>query len=479
MLVLGNNLEEIIKPGRKEIDYYNDYNQLINQCLGRGLNKNDIGFYTEKHHIFPRCLGGMDKDDNYVLLSALEHIVAHILLSRSYPNNTKLLSAALTVIFMGKDFNIDKETLSNIKKIRYAARNREAFGLHRYRPVVCHDEEFNVVRVYPSNSLCKDDGFAPATIDLVISGVYSSSGGYCWSSLEDFEENYPEKLIEFNKLDKSDWPELIKKEKRDSGTFKKSELLFRKTRKSIVCTDENNNVIKIYKTARGVSEDSISGNEVAKSIETGKPFHNHYWHLYSIFEKEYPEKLEIFFKSGPAGIVNKGISTARKDKIVCYDSDNNIIRVYDKLAEAKLDGFVEGSISSALNLQEKTHYTNEYKGYFWTKLSKWKDDDKLKKYNQQLDSGCLPKLNIKPFRSKIVRCSDLNGNIEKLYLSIGNVREDKIHHQNLFRHLKSDKAKGTHSIYNNSYWYYYDEFKELFPEQLKQYEENNKSIFYE
>ena len=479
MLDIENNLEEIIKPGRKEIDYYNDYNQLVNQCLERGLNKNNLPFYTEKHHILPRCLYGKNEDNNYVLFSALEHIVAHILLSRSYPDNSKLFMAATVVIFTSNNSNINLNEILEIEKVRKAAKNRETFGLYRYRPVVCHDEEFNIIRSYPSINLCKDDGFVPATIDLVISGVYNTSGGCYWSSLEDFEENHPEKLIEFNKLSKSEWPELIKKEKRDSKTFKKIELQFRKTRKSIVCTDENNNVIKIYRTSYDVIMDNISQFEVAKSIETGKPFHNHYWHLYNTFERDYSNKLNIFFEFGAAGEINKGVSKKPKDKIICYDNDSNIIRIYNKLLDTKLDGFVESSVSSALNLQEKTHYTNEYKGYFWTKLSKWEDDDKLRKYNQQLDSGCLPKLNIKSFRTKIVRCSDLNGNIEKLYLSIGNVREDKIHHQNLFRHLKTDKVKGTHSIYNNSYWYYYDEFKELFPEQLKQYEENNKSIFYE
>ena len=49
--------------------------------------------YTEKHHIVPRCMGGTDDIDNLVDLSAKGHYLAHRLLTKIHPNNTKLLFA--------------------------------------------------------------------------------------------------------------------------------------------------------------------------------------------------------------------------------------------------------------------------------------------------------------------------------------------------------------------------------------------------
>ena len=40
--------------------------------------------YTEEHHIIPECLGGKDTPDNMVALTAREHYVAHLLLSKIY-----------------------------------------------------------------------------------------------------------------------------------------------------------------------------------------------------------------------------------------------------------------------------------------------------------------------------------------------------------------------------------------------------------
>ena len=38
--------------------------------------------YYEKHHIIPRSMGGSDTDDNLVYLTAKEHFLAHLLLTK-------------------------------------------------------------------------------------------------------------------------------------------------------------------------------------------------------------------------------------------------------------------------------------------------------------------------------------------------------------------------------------------------------------
>lgn len=69
------------------------YNSLIERGKLRGLNKKVLSEYHEKHHIFPKCLGGDDSDENLVLLTYREHIIAHLLLNKLYPNNKDLLRA--------------------------------------------------------------------------------------------------------------------------------------------------------------------------------------------------------------------------------------------------------------------------------------------------------------------------------------------------------------------------------------------------
>jgi hypothetical protein len=87
------DFNEMILEGRTEDEYLEDYCMIIDYALLRGLEKSSIDFYTEKHHILPRCMEGEDSNYNYVLLSALEHIVVHALLYRLYPEIISLAYA--------------------------------------------------------------------------------------------------------------------------------------------------------------------------------------------------------------------------------------------------------------------------------------------------------------------------------------------------------------------------------------------------
>lgn len=59
--------------------YTNCYISLIAQAQARELPD---GTYTEKHHIIPRCMGGSDMSDNLVRLTAKEHYIGHLLLTK-------------------------------------------------------------------------------------------------------------------------------------------------------------------------------------------------------------------------------------------------------------------------------------------------------------------------------------------------------------------------------------------------------------
>ena len=58
--------------------------------------------YAEKHHIVPKCMGGDDKPRNIAILTPEEHYLAHQLLVKIYPKNSKLTYAANMMTVSGK-----------------------------------------------------------------------------------------------------------------------------------------------------------------------------------------------------------------------------------------------------------------------------------------------------------------------------------------------------------------------------------------
>ena len=74
------------------MDYQKHYDNLVNRARNRSVLQ-----YTEKHHIVPRCMGGTDEESNLVKLTPEEHFVAHQLLVKLFPNNQKLIYAAVVM----------------------------------------------------------------------------------------------------------------------------------------------------------------------------------------------------------------------------------------------------------------------------------------------------------------------------------------------------------------------------------------------
>jgi hypothetical protein len=72
-----------------------DYKKIYDSLINRGKNRLTSGnIYYESHHIIPRCMNGNDEQNNLVYLTPEEHYVAHQLLVKIYPNNSKLAHAA-------------------------------------------------------------------------------------------------------------------------------------------------------------------------------------------------------------------------------------------------------------------------------------------------------------------------------------------------------------------------------------------------
>lgn len=80
-----------------------NYASLYTRLIQRALSENrvrSVGSYYEAHHIVPKCLGGTDDKSNIVLLTAKEHFVAHRVLIRVYPGDSKIAYAYIMMCRM-------------------------------------------------------------------------------------------------------------------------------------------------------------------------------------------------------------------------------------------------------------------------------------------------------------------------------------------------------------------------------------------
>jgi hypothetical protein len=78
--------------------------------------------YTEKHHIIPRCFGGTDNSDNLVELTAREHYICHLLLTKMLEGSDKykmiygyLIMAQGKSRYNQRDYKINSRLYESIK----------------------------------------------------------------------------------------------------------------------------------------------------------------------------------------------------------------------------------------------------------------------------------------------------------------------------------------------------------------------------
>jgi hypothetical protein len=108
------------------MDYRRIHDQIINRSkieLANRIILKKSGEYFEAHHIIPRCRGGDGTHkqlhhENIALLTAKEHYIIHLLLTKIYPNDHKIYAALWCMITRVKDgrFVISSKTYESLRK---------------------------------------------------------------------------------------------------------------------------------------------------------------------------------------------------------------------------------------------------------------------------------------------------------------------------------------------------------------------------
>ena len=61
-----------------------DYNRIYLELMDNAIKRKPLIGYIETHHIIPKCVGGTDTKSNLVDLTAREHFIAHLILTKIY-----------------------------------------------------------------------------------------------------------------------------------------------------------------------------------------------------------------------------------------------------------------------------------------------------------------------------------------------------------------------------------------------------------
>lgn len=163
-------------------------------------------YCTHVHHIDLQAEGGSDDKENLVICTPREHTTLHVLKYRSNPNNYIYAEAACLMAnpgfnngYKGKRLTLEEmqeilkfisiEVLNEIKNISTKA-----------IPVLCHDEEFNVIREFKSvKEACLVFNTNRGTIRWSIKRT-KQLGGYYWEYKDIFIKKYPLKYECFRNL---------------------------------------------------------------------------------------------------------------------------------------------------------------------------------------------------------------------------------------------------------------------------------------
>lgn len=350
-------LKDMILLGKTPENYNDSYNLLINSAKKRGLKKSNLNYYTEVHHIIPKCLGGSSEEDNLVLLTAEEHVVAHILLCYANESNTSLSRAVFSMLNLGSSSSrtdIVKELLPEI--VDNVSKAKEIMIKNISNSVVCYDYfSFDVVKVYRTISSVVEDGFSVYHVRECISGstrivdgkIYpkaKSVKGYRFSKFSDFEKEHPNELNKyFEKINTGYIPEIkhIDYKGKYTNNFKGS----------VVAINDFGEILKMFDSIADASEYlKISEQSINSSIRRGSKLYGVYWKWKSEVSSDLQnlDNLEDYLNKYKTRYI-----------IVSYDLISGApLKIYKSNKEIEIDGFcsrqVQEVVSGRLEIYKKS-----------------------------------------------------------------------------------------------------------------------------
>lgn len=191
-----------------------DYSKVYNLLCERGQKTRNCSEYVERHHIIPKCMGGDDSIHNITTLTYREHYIAHLLLTKIYPEHRGVNYALLCMIrkqptgeriYNSRIFETVKRKFSKFKRLyctiqnpgktdnaRIAAKNR--MNDPKRNPISIDPSKNRTcqpIRVYFDNgtsreytyakAFCLDQGISYSTMKywLRVSGGKSTKHGIC------------------------------------------------------------------------------------------------------------------------------------------------------------------------------------------------------------------------------------------------------------------------------------------------------------
>lgn len=443
MLQLGDQLDSldnikilnIVKLG-KDIEFYlNQYCELIDNALSRGLDRKSLGYYTECHHILPICCGGLNEENNYVLLTGLEHILAHILLHYIEPDNLKLASAASFMVANRECITVKRKNAiklieeADINLIKYLGNLRSKCSSNS---VICCDKDKNILKIYNKMMDLKDDGFSEVTVRRSIKANNRVSRGYYWYDL-------------------SSWTSEEELRKIDNYYHNDEESIFLTwgiSLNSIIAYTENKKIVRIYSGLNDIQlkEDGFNSSSISNTIRRKKInyYKGYYWYKLidwldndEIIKYKCLDSLPILKLKDP--------DCLPPQKIVRCDKNFTVLNIYNNYHDAGKDGYNFQSICRIFSKNQV-----KFKGYYWYKFAKFEEShkDKLEEFYKN-DGKIIDKgPDIKETR---IVCLDVNHKVIKIYKNILGVKKDGFIRESVKTAIR------TEEFYRGYYWKHYSD----------------------
>jgi len=103
----------------------NKYTTWYYRIVGRARERSALNQYVERHHIVPLCAGGNDVAENMVDLTAREHFICHLLLTKMTAGNLRHKMLFALNMMLVRDIKRHDRYLPASKLFEYARRGNQ------------------------------------------------------------------------------------------------------------------------------------------------------------------------------------------------------------------------------------------------------------------------------------------------------------------------------------------------------------------